>query len=134
MTDIEAIRLLTGNNAISDDFIAFWLDSTKKFVLGYCNIESIPEGLKPTVLEIAAFRVNANSNGSEAALGQGGRQVGSVSDGNQSISYVTASSGVKQFVSEEDIIAAYGYILNRYRRMVVEPRSLRSPGCRKVRY
>ena len=132
MTDIEVVRMLTGNDAISDAFIAFWLDSTRKFVLGYCNIPEIPEGLKPTLLEITAFRVNANSKGAAAALGQGGRQVGSVSDGNQSVSYATPSSGVKQFVSEEDIIAAYGNILDRYRCMVVVRPPRCYPGARKL--
>lgn len=132
MTDIQAIRMLTGNTEISDEFIAFWLDSTTKFVLGYCNISEIPEGLKPTLLEITAFRVNANSQGAAAALGQGGRQVGSVSDGNQSVSFAAPSSGVKQFVSEEDIVAAYGYILDRYRRMVVEKKHGPCLGCRRI--
>lgn len=134
MTDIEAIRLLTGNEEISDDFIAFWLDSTKKFILGYCNIDSIPEGLKPTLLEITAFRVKANSNGASAELGQGVRQVGSISDGNQSISYAAGSAGSKQFVSEEDIVSAYGYILDRYRRMVVERPVGPFLGARRIRW
>ena len=134
MTDIQVIRMLTGNDAISDDFIAFWLDSTRQFILGYCNITTIPEGLKKTLLEIAAFRVNANCNGASATLGQGGRTVGSLSDGNQSVSYATPSSGVKQFVSEEDIVAAYGHILDRYRRMVVDHKTHKDCGCRKLRY
>ena len=120
MTDIEVVRTLTGNTEISDDFIALFLDSTTKFVLAYCNIDTIPEGLKPTLLEMTAFRVKANSNGAVADLGAGVEQVGSVSDGNQSISYAAGSSGSKQFVSEEDLVAAFGYVLDRFRRMVVD--------------
>lgn len=133
MSDIETVRTLTGNNLISDEFIAFYLNSTTEFIKSYCNIEAIPDGLKPTLLEITSFRVKANSNGAAAALGEGVKQVGSISDGNQSISYVAGSSGSKQFVSEEDIVSAYGYILDRYRRLVVSRPQRRHLGARRIR-
>ena len=134
MTDIEIVRTLTGNNAISDEFISFYLDSTEQFIKAYCNIDTIPAGLKSTYLEIASLRVKANSSGSSAALGAGIQQVASVSDGNQSVSYAAGSSGSKQFVSEEDIVSAYGYILDRFRRLVVDKQSpLKTPGSRLLR-
>lgn len=120
MTDIETVRTLTGNTAISDEFISFYLNSTKQFIKSYCNINSIPEELKPTYLEITALRVKANTNEGSSALGEGIKQVSSLTDGNQSISYAGGSSGSKQFISEEDFIASYGYILDRYRKLVID--------------
>nr|DAH56604.1 MAG TPA: head to tail adaptor [Caudoviricetes sp.] len=132
MTDIETIRVLTGNEGISDDFIAFYLNSTEQFIKSYCNIEVVPDELRPTLLEMTALKVNANSNGANAALGQGVKQVGSISDGNQSISYTAGGAGTKTFVSEEDFIAAYGHILNRWRRMVVNKPVGRALGARRI--
>lgn len=131
MSDITTIRALVGNSEISDDIIAFYLDSVTNFVLGYCNISSIPAELKPTLLEIAALRVRANSNGAKAAIGEGIKSVGSISDGNQSIGYQVGGA-FKQFVSNDDILAAYGSTLDRYRKMVINSPVSRVDGTRKV--
>lgn len=132
MTDIEMIRILTGNNDISADFISFYLDSTEKFIKSYCNISTIPEGLKPTYLEITALRVKANTNGGQAALGEGVKAVASVTDGNQSISYASGVTGSKSFIGEDDIIASYGYILDRYRCLVTNKKPCRTLGSRRI--
>ena len=76
MTDIETIRVLTGNNDISEEFIAFYLDSTREFIKSYCNIDAIPDELRPTYLEITALRIKANASGSKSTLGEGVKQVG----------------------------------------------------------
>jgi hypothetical protein len=131
MSDIATIKALVGNSEISDDIVAFYLDSVTNFVLGYCNISSIPAELKPTLLEIAALRVRANSNGGKAAIGEGIKSVGSISDGNQSIGYQVGGT-FKQFVSNDDILAAYGSTLDRYRRMVIDSPVSRVAGTRKV--
>lgn len=132
--ELGMIKMLLGDNAPSDEFIAFYYDSTVALICSYCNIEKIPEGLEPTLIEIVAFRVKANSSGAQASIGEGVKQVASVSDGNQSVSYAGSASGGKQFVSEEDIISAYSYILDRYRRMVVERPHCRHLGARHIRY
>lgn len=127
MTDIDMIALvktLSGNSEVSDDVIAFYLNSTRKFILSYCNIEKIPEGLEPTLVEITALKVKANTSGAEVKIGEGIKQVAAMSDGNQSISYQAGAMAGKTFTSEEDIIASYGTILGRYRRMVV-PRDVK---------
>ena len=131
MSDITTIRALVGNSEISDDIIAFYLNSVTNFVLGYCNMSSIPAELKPTLLEIAALRVRANSNGAKAAIGEGIKSVGSISDGNQSIGYQPGAA-FKQFVSNDDILAAYGSTLDRYRKMVINSPASRVDGTRKV--
>lgn len=117
MTDIQTVRLLSGNNEIDNQVIEFFLESTKQFILAYCNITEIPEGLKPTYLEITSLRVKANTSGASVALGEGLKIVGSISDGNQSIGYAAGASGGKTFVSEEDLVTAYGYMLDSFRKM-----------------
>lgn len=131
MSDIDMIRTLIGNNNISDDLIAFYLDSVENFILGYCNLKAIPKELKPTLIEIAALRVRANTSGSNAAIGEGIKSVSSISDGNQSIAY-QAAGGFKQFVSNDDIIAAYGSTLDRWRNMVVNRPVSRVAGARHI--
>ena len=131
MSDIALVRTLTGNNDISEDVIAFYLDSVENFILGYCNLKAIPKELKPTLIEIAALRVRANSNGSNAAIGEGIKSVGSLGDGNQSISY-QAGGGFKQFVSNDDIILAYGSTLDRWRNMVIDKPVERVAGARHL--
>lgn len=133
MTDIETIRVLTGNNDISEEFIAFYLDSTREFIKSYCNIDAIPDALRPTCLEITALRIKANASGDKSALGEGVKQVGSISDGNQSVSYSVGGAGTKGFVSEEDFVSAYGHMLDRFRRMVVNRPVGRHLGARRVR-
>lgn len=131
MTDIETVRLLSGNSAISEDIIAFYLESTKQFILAYCNLQEMPDALKPTYLEITSLRVKANTSGAESALGEGLKVVGSISDGNQSIGYQSGAASGKTFVSEEDFVSAYGYMLDRFRRMPVDkPSCMRSAGSR----
>lgn len=131
MSDIALVKTLIGNNDISDDVVAFYLDSVKNFILGYCNLKTIPKELKPTLIEIAALRVRANSNGSNAAIGEGIKSVASLGDGNQTITY-QASGGFRQFVSNDDIIAAYGSTLDRWRKMVVDKPVSRVAGTRRI--
>lgn len=130
MTDIELVRTITGNNEIDDAFISFYLQSSEEFIKAYCNINTIPAGLRTTYIEIAALKLNANVSGNKASLGTGVKSVGSITDGNQSISYASGSAS-KSFTSDEDFALAFGNILDRYRKMVgpnAEP--LRTAGSR----
>lgn len=121
MTDIETVKLLLGNTAVSDDLVSFYLDSTAEFIKAYCNIPEIVPALKPTYLEITAMRVKANSTSDgKASINDGAKQVASLSDGNQSISYASGTAGSKQFISEEDFVSSYGYLLDRFRRLVTD--------------
>lgn len=130
MSDIALVKALVGNNDISDDIVAFYLDSVEKFILGYCNLKTIPEELKPTLIEIAALRVRANTSGSNAAIGEGIKSVSALTDGNQSIAYQAGE--FKQFISNDDIIAAYGSTLDRWRKMVISKPVSRVAGARRI--
>lgn len=130
MTDIELVRALTGNNTIGENFISFYLQSSADFIKGYCNIDAIPQGLHSTYIEIAALKVKANTDGATASLGTGIKSISSITDGNQSVSY--AGSGIKQYTTNEDFVVAFGDILNRYKRMVVNKPSERPLGARRL--
>ncbi len=131
MSDKAKVKVLIGNDAISDDLIAFYLDSVTEFVLGYCNLTEIPKGLKNTIIEITAMRVRNNTSGSTAAIGEGSKRVAAISDGNQSISY-QGESGAKTIISNDDIIEAYGRTLDRWRKMVIDGPKKRPLGARDV--
>ena len=119
MTDIEVVRMLSGNNDISDEFVAFQLTRTKELLLTYLNVPELPDGLHSIYLEIAAFKLNANAKGGSANLGGGSKDVASVSDGNQSVSYSSRSASSIDWNNDAAILQAYADILGRYRRMVV---------------
>lgn len=118
MFDIQVIKQLAGNPEIEDTLVAFYLTSTTDWVKSYCNIEEIPRELNTTLIEITAKRIRANTAGNKSVIGEGMKQIASITDGNQSISYVAGQAVA--FTSEEDILKAYGHILNRYRRLVVD--------------
>lgn len=140
MTDIEMVKMLAGNTEISDDFVAFQLERTQSLLLTYLNVEKLPEGLHPILLEIAAFKLKANSSGSKIELGKGTRQVGSLSDGNQSVSFNSLGASSLDWNNDASILQAYADILGRYRRMVVDRplkgcyRAIRFPDGRKHRW
>lgn len=131
MSDLDMIRTLAGNNEISDEVIAFYLDSVKTFILAYCNLKVLPVELRPTLIEIVASRIRANTAGSEVTLGGGIKSVASISDGNQSISYQVGGN-FKSFINNDDIISTYGSILDRFRKMVISPRPVRHVGARNL--
>ena len=93
-------------------------------------MKTIPEELKPTLIEIAALRVRANTSGSNAAIGEGIKSVSALSDGNQRIAYQAGE--FKQFISNDDIIAAYGSTLDRWRKMVISKPVSRVAGARRI--
>lgn len=120
MTDIEVVKMLSGNTEISDEFVAFQLERTKVLLLTYLNVDVLPEALHSIWLEITAFKVKANSSGANSSLGEGTRQVGSVSDGNQSVSFSLIGSSAIDWNNDALVLQAYADILGRYRRMVVD--------------
>lgn len=118
MTDIDTIRVLTGNLEISDEFIAFNLDSMEDAIKLYCNLDSIPKGLKNTLLEMVALKVNANSDGANSTLGQGVRRVTSLTDGSQTVAYGN-DMRASTFASQDSLMIAYASILDSFRKMKV---------------
>lgn len=119
MTDIETVKMLAGNTEISDDFVAFQLERTEALLLTYLNVDKLPDGLHCIYLEIAAFKLRANAKGASANLGGGVKQVNSVGDGNQSVSFSSVSATSIDWNNDAAVLQAYADILGRYRRMVV---------------
>ena len=88
----------------------FALARSRAFVLNYCNIRHIPEGLRPTVLDIAADFLKAGSAaGEEDALFD---RLTALSVGDAKAEFADSAS-----CSPDGLIAKYGRILNRYRKV-----------------
>jgi hypothetical protein len=119
MTDVETVKMLSGNPEVSDDFVAFQLQSVEALLLSYCNVDSLPEGLRNVYLEIAAFKVKANTDGSKVVLGAGAKNVASLGDGNQTVSFSAMGASAIDWNSDAAILGAYADILGRYRKMIV---------------
>ena len=108
---IKVIKELLGPNAPSDTVINYWLNATERYILNYCNLDTLPTELEYVLTEMTCLRINYNVNG----VGTGSKNVSSVTDGSQSVSYSFA--GQKSFNSDDDILNGYKSQLNRFRRL-----------------
>ena len=110
--DINAtVKLLLSDASIGDDVIDYWVNSTKQYILNYCNLVELPSQLENTLVEITCLRIRYNQGG----MGSGVKGIASVSDGSQSVSY--SSIGQKSFSSDDDLIKSFNTQLNRFRRL-----------------
>lgn len=115
MTDRETVRMLIGDDALSDDLISFYLSLAEDFIKNYCHLDEIPEALHSTLIQIAAVKLKANSDEGQSSLGAGVSSVTSVSEAGQSISWGRVTSS-KNFIGDDDLITTFGSILDRFRR------------------
>lgn len=116
MTDLELVRMLVGDNSLSEDLINFYINLAEDFIKNYCHIDVIPEALMNTKIQIAAIKLRANSEEGQSSLGAGVSSVTSVSDSGQSISWGRVTSS-KNFIGDDDLISTFGSILDRFRRI-----------------
>jgi hypothetical protein len=118
---IDMVKLITGNQQSDSKLVAFYLDAAASFIKAYCGICTISPQLEQVQVQIAAKmlteQTKTNADGSQSgAVGSGIAAVGSLSDGNQSVSYVQTAGATASFSYDEaSIVAAFGNILNRYR-------------------
>lgn len=115
MTDRETVKMLVGDDALSDDLISFYLSLSEEFIKNYCHLNAVPEALHNTMLQIAAVKLKANSDEGQSSLGAGVSSVTSVSEAGQSISWGRVTSS-KNFIGDDDLITTFGSILDRFRR------------------
>lgn len=108
---ISKIKILMGTASPNEDIIQFWLDSTKEYILNYCNLETLPKELNHTLVEMTCLRIRYNQNG----VGAGEKSVASVSDGSQSVSY--SYVGQKSANSDDELLNGFKSQLNRFRRL-----------------
>lgn len=115
MDDRELVKLLVGDDALSDDLISFYLSLAEDFIKNYCHLDEVPEALHNTLIQIAAVKLKANSDEGQSSLGAGVSAVTSVSEAGQSISWGRVTSS-KNFIGDDDLITTFGSILDRFRR------------------
>ena len=101
------------------------ISSAAELIRNYCNFydtESIPDGLVYTWAEMAMAKykhtINQFQSGDGSSSGKG-KDVASVSDGSQSVSY--DNTGASDFAgmaeSDKEFVNGFAYSLNRYRRL-----------------
>lgn len=115
MTDAELVRVLVGDDALSDDLVQFYLILSEEFIKNYCHLDSIPSELHNTYIQIAAVKLKANSDDGQSSLGAGVSSITSVSEAGQSVSWGRVTSS-KNFIGDDDLITTFGTILDRFRR------------------
>lgn len=86
-----------------------YIKQAENEILSYCNIEDIPDGLLYTWADIAMYMWN------QAELGKQPYTVKSVSEGGDSITFVTSSENGQG--GGKSVLLNYTHVLNRYRRM-----------------
>ena len=106
-----SIKSLLGSASPKEDVIEYWVASTKQYILNYCNLKELPEQLNAILIEMTCLRIRFNTNG----IGTGVKNVSSVNDGSQSISY--ALTGQRSFSSDDELLNQYKSQLNRFRRL-----------------
>ena len=94
---LERLKLIL-KNEVSDELARFLLDLAEEKIKNYCNIDTVPEGLSHTWLEMAAA-LSENRNGGA---------VSSIKEGDTQINYSTTA---------DEILDSYKPQLNRYRRI-----------------
>lgn len=113
--DIGVLKSLTGRS-FCDDVYRFAAETAEETVKNYCNIDEIPNGLKNTVVRIAADilrRGQYGKNGGEMPV-----TVSGITVGNTSTSFSAVSSLSDSDVSS--IVSGYTKQLNRYRRVTFD--------------
>lgn len=115
MTDVETVKMLVNDDALSEDLVTFYLTLAEDFIKNYCHLDEVPPELHNTLLQIASVKLRANSDEGQSSLGAGVSSVTSVSEAGQSISWGRVTSS-KNFIGDDDLITTFGAILNRFRR------------------
>lgn len=107
---LEKLKLLAGEEE-NDALLQFSLDSAQETVLNYCHIKKLPEGLKNTVVRMAAdiYRNENPTKEGEVPV------VASIKEGDTTTSFADGSSDREAF--NNGLLKNYRSQLNRYRRM-----------------
>lgn len=108
---VRALKELVGEKSTEKDLIyGFIVDKAWEAVCNYCRIETIPEGLKNTLLSICVDIFRMESYGEERAEGT----VKSIAEGEVSVVFGTSSNTADN--PSAAFLKDYGQQLNRYRK------------------
>ena len=108
---IEKLKQLLGisaDDAPKDILLQFAIDDAESVILNYCNISTVPDGLKTTWVKMALDLYRNENLGSVET----GKYVSSLSEGDSSVSFKTNYSDFK-----DSLLKNYISQLNRYRRL-----------------
>ena len=103
MNRADKIKKLLGGDAPTDDFIiSHALSGAESYILRYCNIDSVPNSLENTLIDIAAeiCREDSSHNG-----------IASLKEGDMSVSF-------SQGKTVGEIYSGFNGQLNRYRKLM----------------
>lgn len=108
--DIEKLKTLLGiTGADHDTLLQFALDNVAETILNYCNLVTIPDGLKNTAYRMA-MDLYRNENLGSTGVDNG--LITSTTAGDTSVSYKENTA------YNQTLLKNYQAQLNRYRKMV----------------
>lgn len=97
---LEQLRLRTGEGQ-PEPYLQYLLDAATEWILNYCNIDALPDGLRHTAVEMAvALHKTAGARGA----------VTSIKEGDSQVNYA-------DIPSIDAVAGGFAAQLNRYRRM-----------------
>lgn len=107
----ETLKQLLGistKDTAKDILIQFAIDDAESLILNYCNLSTVPDGLKTTWLKMALELYRNENLGSV----EGSKYVSNISEGDSSVSFKTNYSDFK-----DSLLKNYIAQLNMYRRL-----------------
>lgn len=107
----ETLKQLLGistEDTAKDILLQFAIDDAESVILNYCNLTTVPNGLKTTWLKMALDLYRNENLGSV----ESGKYVSSISEGDSSVGFKTNYSDFK-----DSLLKNYISQLNRYRRL-----------------
>lgn len=97
-----------------DDYLKFCEKNISDKILDRCHIETIPERLNSLIQEFLIEQYNLNKEG----VGEGKKQVSSVSDNGQSVSFQIIGGVSSMSQNVDDFLDRNMAILVKYRKVV----------------
>lgn len=108
---VQRLKSLVGELSTDNDTIyEFIVDRAWEMICDYCRLETVPEGLKNTLLSMAVDIFRAEGYGETEAVGN----VKSVTEGDVSVSFGSALSAADN--PSMAFLKNYEAQLNRYRK------------------
>ena len=110
---LAKLKLLLGiANELQDGVLSFVLETVQEMVLNYCNLDAIPEGLKNTVVRMAADLYRSEGYGQAAAP----QVAKSVTRGDVTVAYGDVKA-VAEITGGKSVLDDYKAQLQAYRKL-----------------
>lgn len=109
----EVKEMLSIRDASLLDYLMFCERNIKDKILDRCNIEEVPERLNSLIQEFLIEQYNLNKDG----IGEGKKQVSSVSDNGQSVNFQTIGGVNSMSKNVDEFLDRNMKTLVRYRKL-----------------